>query len=216
MKLYTVPLSNFGNKSVIVAYEKNLPLEVVPPPGNELASPAYLAINPLGKVPALEVDGTVIPESEVINEYLEDRYPNPPLLPKEAAARARVRVLTRHHDLYLDPPMRALFFQMDPKTRNAEVVAESLAGSQKALDYLESRIGSPWAAGDAFTLADCALAPSIWYIVRILPAFGAADPLGSRPKTAAWFGRVQERPSVKRALEEQGKALAERMAGGQS
>ena len=215
MKLYTVPLSNFGNKSVIVAYEKNLDLEIVPPPG-ELASDAFLKINPLGKIPALEVDGTVIPESEVINEYLEDRFPNPPLLPKDPAARARVRVLTRHHDLYLDPPMRSLFFQMDPKTRNAEIVKQGLAGSEKALDYLESRIGSPWAAGDAFTLADCALAPSVWYIIRLLPAFGVDDPLGKRPKTAAWFARAEARPSVKRALEAQGKALAERMAAGQS
>ena len=215
MKLYTVPLSNFGNKSVIVAYEKNLDLEVVPPPG-ELASAEYLAINPLGKIPALEADGTIIPESEVINEYLEDRFPNPPLLPKDAVGRARVRVLTRHHDLYLEPPMRALFFQMDPKTRNAEIVAQSIVGTQKALDYLESRIGFPWAAGDQFTLADCALAPSIWYMARVLPAFGVADPLGSRPKIRAWFARAEERPSVKRALEAQGKALAERMAGGQS
>ena len=214
MKLYTVPLSNFGNKSVIVAYEKNLDLEIVPPPG-ELASAAFLAINPLGKIPALEVDGAVIPESEVINEYLEDRFPNPPLLPKDPAARARVRVLTRHHDLYLDPPMRALFFQMDPKTRNAEVVTQSLAGVEKALDYLESRVGSPWAAGDAFTLADCALAPSIWYVVRLMPAFGAGDAFAKRPKIGAWFARVEERPSVKRALEAQGKALAERMAAGQ-
>jgi glutathione S-transferase len=215
MRLYTVPLSNFGNKSVIVAYEKNLDLEIVPPPG-ELGSPAYLAINPLGKIPALDVDGAVIPESEVINEYFEDRFPNPPLLPKDAAARARVRVLTRHHDLYLDPPMRALFFQMDPKTRNAEVVKQSVEATTKALDYLEDRIGSPWAAGDSFTLADCALAPSIWYVIRLMPAFGAGDPFAKRPKLAAWFGRVSERPSVKRALDAQGKALAERMAGGQS
>ena len=211
MKLYTVPLSNFGNKSVIVAYEKNLDLEIVPPPGGELASAAFLAINPLGKIPALEVDGNVIPESEVINEYLEDRYPNPPLLPKDAAARARVRVLTRFHDIYLDPPMRALFFQMDPTTRNAEVVATSLAAVEKALDYLEGRIGGPWAAGDAFTLADCALAPSVWYVIRLMPAFGAADPFAKRPKVAAWFAQVSERPSVKRALADQGKALAERM-----
>ena len=213
MKLYTMPLSNFGNKSVIAAYEKGLDIEVVPPPG-ELSSAEYRAINPLGKIPALEVEGAIIPESEVINEYLEDRFPTPALLPKEAAGRARVRVLTRHHDLYLDPPMRALFFQMDPKTRNVEVVKQSLADVDKALDYLESRIGSPWAAGEAFTLGDCALAPSIWYVIRLMPAFGAGDALAKRPKIAAWFARVEERPSVKRALEAQGKALAERMAAG--
>jgi len=214
MKLYTVPLSNFGNKSVIVLYEKNADVEIVPPPG-ELQSAAYLAINPLGKIPALEVDGTVIPESEVINEYLEDKFPSPSLLPKDPESRARVRGFTRHHDLYLDPPMRALFFQMDPKTRDAEVVKQSLTGLEKALDYLESRLGSPWAAGDSFTLADCALAPSIWYVGRIAPAFGAGDPLAKRPKLKAWFERVQQRPSVKRAHDAQGQALKERMSANQ-
>jgi glutathione S-transferase len=212
MKLYTVPLSNFGNKSVIVVYEKNAPVEIVPPPG-ELKSAAYLAINPLGKIPALEVNGAVIAESEVINEYLEDKFPNPPLLPKDPEGRARVRGFTRHHDLYVDPPMRALFFQMDPKTRNAEVVKQSLADVESALDYLENRVGSPWAAGESFTLADCALAPSIWYVGKVAPAFGAADPVARRPKLKAWFERVQQRPSVKRALEAQGKALAEMMSG---
>ena len=208
MKLYTVPLSNFGNKSVIAAYEKNLNVEVVPPPG-ELKSATYLAINPLGKIPALEVDGTVIPESEVINEYLEDKFPSPPLLPKDPEGRAHVRGFTRHHDLYVDPPMRALFFQMDPKTRNAEVVKQSLAGVDSALDYLEPRIGSPWAAGESFTLADCALAPSIWYVGRIMPAFGAGDPFAKRPKLKAWFERVQAAPlreaSARRAGEGAGR-----------
>jgi len=157
----------------------------------------------------------VISESEVINEYLEDKFPSPPLLPKEPEARACVRGFTRHHDLYLDPPMRALFFQMDPKTRNAEVVKQSLAELDKQLDYLERRIGSPWAAGQSFTLADCALAPSIWYVGKIAPAFGAGDPFLKRPKLKAWFERVQQRPSVKRALEEQGQALAAMMSGGQ-
>ena len=212
MKLYTVPLSNFGNKSVIVVYEKGADVQIVPPPG-EPSSREYRAINPLGKIPALDVNGTVIPESEVINEYLDDKFPNPPLLPKDPESRARVRSFTRHHDLYLDPPMRALFFQMDPKTRNAEIVAKNLAEVGAQLDYLESRIGSSWAAGDSFTLADCALAPSIWYVEKLMPAFGAGDAFAKRPKLATWFKRVQERPSVKRALAAQGEALAAMMSG---
>jgi glutathione S-transferase len=210
MKLYTVPLSNYGNKSVIVIYEKGLNIELVPPPG-ELKSAEYLAINPLGKVPALQVDGLVIPESETINEYLEDKFPTPPLLPRDPEGRARVRSLSRLHDLYIDPPLRALFFQVDPKTRNAEVVKQSLADLAARLDYLEARIGTPWAAGEEFSLADCALAPTVWYVEKITPLFGAPDPLASRPKLKAWFTRVRERPSVKRALEAQGQALAEMM-----
>jgi glutathione S-transferase len=115
--------------------------------------------------------------------------------------------------LYLDPPLRALFFQMDPKTRDADVVKQSQTDLGAKLDYLEGRIGTPWAAGEAFSLADCALAPTIWYVRKIAPLFGAADPFASRPRLRAWFARVQERPSVKRALEAQGQALAARMSG---
>jgi glutathione S-transferase len=210
MKLYTAPLSNFGNKTVIVIYEKGLDVEIVPPPG-ELKSPEYLAINPLGKVPALQADGMVIPESETINEYLEDRFPTPALLPKDPEGRARVRMLSRLHDLYIDPPLRALFFQVDPKTRDAEVVKRSLADLAAKLDLLEAQIGSPWAAGSSFSLADCALAPTVWYVEKVAPLFGAADPFANRPKLKAWFARVGERPSVRRALDAQGQALAAMM-----
>ena len=213
MKLYTVPLSNFGNKSVIVVYEKKADVEIVPPPGSIKSPRTWRSIRSARSLRSGR--RTVIPESEVINEYLEDKFPSPALLPKEPEGRARVRGFTRLHDLYLDPPMRALFFQMDPKTRNAEVVKQSLGDLEKALNYLEGRLGSPWAAGDSFTLADCALAPSIWYVGKIAPAFGAGDPFAKRPRLKAWFERVQQRPSVKRALDAQGQALKERMSANQ-
>jgi glutathione S-transferase len=75
-------LSNFATKSRIVVYEKGLNIEIAPIPGAGPSSPEYKRINPLGKIPSLDADGTIIAESEVINEYLEDKYPNPPLLPK--------------------------------------------------------------------------------------------------------------------------------------
>jgi glutathione S-transferase len=214
MKLYTVPLSNFGNKSVIAMYEKGLPVEMTPPPGEGTKSVEYRAINPLGKIPCLEIDGTVVAESEVINEFLEDNFPSPPLLPKDAAARARVRFFTRLHDLYLDPPLRFLFGQVDPKTRSPKEIKAKLEEVQATLDLLESRIGTPWAAGEAFTLADCALPPTIWYVEKMLPMFGIREPFAERPKIHSWFRRAEERPSVKRALEAQGKALAAMMGGG--
>ena len=126
MKLYNMDLSNFATKSRLVIYEKGLNIEMAPIPGGALSSPEYAKINPLGKTPALDADGLLIPESEVINEYLEDKYPNPPLLPKSPEGRAKVRIFTRFHDLYLEPPLRALFGQMNPKTRDEKVVGEKV------------------------------------------------------------------------------------------
>jgi glutathione S-transferase len=215
MKLYGINLSNFATKSRIVVYEKGANIEIVAPPGG-MKSPEYLKINALGKIPALDADGTVIAESEVINEYLEEKFPSPALLPKIPEERAKVRLLTRFHDLYLDPPLRALFPQLNPKTRDEKIVNEKLAELQTRLDQLESMLAEPgnFAAGQDLTLADCALAPTTFFITNILPGFGANAPLEHRPKLAAWWSKVQERPSVKKALTEMAEAMKQMMGGG--
>src|SRR5438477_111580 len=82
MKLYNANLSNFASKCRLAIYEKNAKVDIVPIPGGDLQSPEYLKIYPMGKTPALEIDGEIIGESEVINELLEESFPNPPLLPK--------------------------------------------------------------------------------------------------------------------------------------
>jgi glutathione S-transferase len=215
MKLYGMNLSNFATKSRIVVYEKGVNVEIVAPPGG-MKSAEYLKINPLGKVPTLDADGTIIPESEIINEYLEEKFPTPALMPKSPEARARVRVFTRFHDLYLDPPLRALFGQLNPKTRDEQVVNERLTELQMRLDQLESMLAEPgsFAAGPNFTLADCALAPTIFFVTNVLPGFGAKTLLEHRPRLAAWWSKVQERPSVKKALDEMAEAMKAMMGGG--
>ena len=215
MKLYGLNLSNFATKSRIVVYEKGANVEIVEPPGG-MKSPEYLKINPLGKIPALDADGTVIAESEIINEYLEEKFPSPALLPKSPEARAKVRLLTRFHDLYLEPPLRALFPHLNPKSRDEKIVNEKLAELQTRLDQLESMLAEPgnFAAGQDFSLADCALAPTTFFITNILPGFGANAPLEHRPKLAAWWSKVQERTSVKKALGEMGEAMKQMMGGG--
>lgn len=214
MKLYNLNLSNFATKSRLVIYEKGANVSLVDVPGG-LGSDEYKKINPLGKIPCLDMDGTIIAESEVINEYLEEKFPNPALLPKTPEARAHVRSFTRFHDLYLDPPLRALFGQLNPKSRDDKVVNEKLTELQSRIDQLETMIAPPnnFAAGAEFTLADCALAPTTFFLTNMLPGFGAKPPLDNRPKLAAWWSKVQTRPSVGKALGEMGVALKAMMGG---
>src|SRR5271163_3158939 len=122
MKLYNVNLSNFATKSRLVIYDKGLNIEMVPIPGGALSSPDYAKVNLLGKTPALDADGMLIPESEVINEYLEDKFPTPPLLPKSPEGRARVRIITRFHDLFLTSTQEALASQLNPQNRNEKLL----------------------------------------------------------------------------------------------
>jgi len=207
MKLYSSDLSNFASKTRIAIREKGLNVELIKPPGGT-GSTEYRKLNPLGKIPALELDnGQVIAESETINEYLEERYPQNPLLPKDAASRALVRTFSRLNDLYLDPPFRSLLPQLFGKKLDVSFVQEKLAEINNRLDQLEGMIGSPWAAGDTFTLADAALTPTLFLIVNILPQFGVGSPVDSRPKLAAWWKQAQGRPSIRKTLDEQRTAL---------
>jgi glutathione S-transferase len=209
MKLYNMNLSNFASKCRIAIYDKGAKIDIVPIPGNDLKSPEYVKINPIGKTPTLDADGLIIPESETINEYLEDKFPTPPLMPKTPEGRAKVRTFTRFHDIYLEPPLRALFGQMNPKTRDEKVVNEKLTELNGRLDQLEKMLAdSGFAAGAEFTLADCAIAPTMFFAVNLLGMFGAKPPLEGRSKLAAWWNHVQTRPSVKKVLGEMGEALA--------
>src|SRR6266446_3707124 len=216
MKFYNLNLSNFATKSRIVIYDKGANIEICPLPGGSPGSPEYAAINPIAKVPCLDADGVIIPESELINEYLEEKFPTPPLLPKGPEARAKVRLLSRFNDLYVDPPMRALFGQLNPKTHDDKVVTEKLAELQRRLDQLEAMLAPPgnFACGPEFTLADCALAPTTFFLVNLLPGFGAKPAIEGRPKLAAWWEKVNTRPSVKKAVAEQAEALKAMMGGG--
>ncbi len=117
LKLYSRHASPFASRCRIQVYAKNLPIELVevPAPNPE----EYRALNPIGKVPALDLgDGNIIPESQVICEFLEARFPEPPLLPKDPETRARAAVLSRLADLYILPLFDPLADQLDPSTHN--------------------------------------------------------------------------------------------------
>ena len=214
MKLYNANLSPYSSRVRIAIYAKNLPVEIVAPPGG-LGSPEYKQLNPTGKVPALALDGQVIVESEVINEYLEDRFPTPSLRPSDPLARARMRTLSRFADLYLAPPLGALFGQMNPATRDTKLVGEKLAELETRLDQLEALIvAGPYAAGPELSLADCALCPVFFFLTRLLPAVGGKNPLDGRPRLALVGATVAKHPAVARVLAEQGEAMAQMMKAG--
>jgi glutathione S-transferase len=214
VKLFNADLSPYAARVRIALYAKGLPVEMVSPPGG-LGSPEYKRLNPTGKVPALEDGGGVVVESEVINEYLDDRYPTPALRPADPLARARMRALSRFADVYLAPPLTALFGQMNPATRDAKLVAEKLAEVSAKLDQLEALVvAGPYAAGGELSLADCALAPIFFFLTRLMPAVGGPDPLAGRPKLARVGEAIAKHPAAAKVLAEMGAAMAERMGGG--
>ncbi len=214
MKLYQLDLSPFASRVRIQLYAKGLDVELADPPGG-LSSDEYKKINPTGRVPALEVDGTVIPESTVILEYLEDRFPEPSLRPAEAPDRARARLIARCTDLYVAPPLLALFGQRDPATRDAKVVEEKLGELRSAFDLVEGFLApGPYAVGATLSLADCTLFPIFFFATRLLPLLGDKDPMAERPRLSAWWEAVRKDEAVAKVNGEMEKALQEFLAQG--
>lgn len=217
MKLYNAQLSPFAARCRIQIYAKGLDVKLAPPPGG-LSSDEYKAINPTGRVPALEVDGTVLPESSVICEYLEERFPKTPLLPPDPLDRARTRLLGRLLDADAVPSLVSLFGQLDPKTRDARVVSEALAALEPAYDTLERFLDEkgPFAAGPSLTLADCLLYPFFFYAPRIHPLLGSSPPQQGRPKLAAWLESVRQHEAIAKVDAELEEALGHYLSTGEA
>jgi glutathione S-transferase len=188
MKLYGPAFSPFVARVRTVLHHKGIDYRQEMPPGGSPKSGEYLRLNPIGKVPTLVDGDAAVPESEVICEYLEERFPQPPLLPATPAARAKVRLIGRVADLYVVVPMVSLFRQLDPTARNAELAEAGIAGVRDGLRLLDRFVESEdFAYGDGLTLADCAVPPVLFFVHYTLSFFGDHDPLRHHPKLDAYW-----------------------------
>ena len=219
MKLYQSYLSPFAARCRIQIYAKGIPdVEYCPPPGG-MSSDEFKTYNPTGKMPALEVDGHVVGESEVICEYLEDRFPTPSLRPESALDRAQVRLLSRVADFYVLDPLFKLLPYMNPTGRNQSVVDENLALLKANLavwdDYLTrgGYSGGGYAVGDSLTLADCAMVPALFVATRLLPMFGVAEPLAATSQLEQYWQGIQKDESCSRVLAEMTEGFKVLMGG---
>ncbi len=154
-------------------------------------------MNPYGKVPVLTDDGTVLYESCIINEYLEEKYPTPPLLPRDPAQKARARILIDYGMAHFDGPYQKLRMELmkDAKEQNAQIVASAKTDLKKLLQRFEDEIGDKqYLIGD-FSLVDADLLPRF----TRLEGFGVLpDP--ALPRLGKYLQRMKARPSVKAIL----------------
>jgi glutathione S-transferase len=201
MKLYYAAVSTYSQKALIALYEKGVPFEAVPVNlASAEARAEYEKVYPLGKVPFLVADdGWSVPESTIICEYLDDRFPDRPrLIPDGREAARQVRFMDRMCDLYVNEPVVELLFQK-VGFRAADETRAARARKQVgvAFGYLEQRLSQTgaWLCGDAFSMADCALIPPLFYAQ-------VSAPFTDRPALQAYWQRAQGRPSYQRVLAE--------------
>ena len=185
LTLYDADRCPYCARVRIVLAEKGLEYETVVVDLDD--RPAWIyEKNPLGKVPVLEEDVFVLPESEVINEYLEERYPEPPLWPADPAERAHGRLLVFRFDRLSDP-----YYAL---RRGDESARTELDEQLNDLDSLLA--GRPFLSGRDFGLADAAYLPWILRARSVL----SVD-LEPHAHLSDWVGRVSERPSVAAELD---------------
>jgi len=202
MKLYQVAVSPFAVRVRIAIYAKGLTPEFADPPGG-MGSDAYRKLTPFGKVPTVVCDdGTVIAESAVINEYLDEQFPALALLPAAPQERARARMLVQMTDAYVFARYLPLFSTVKSEGKTSSAVADGMEGVKEGLAALERFVDDDtYAVSDCLTLADCALAPALFYITEYAEEyFGAGDALDQCPKLKSYWVRIQADPHVARAL----------------
>lgn len=199
LKLYDFKSSPNCQRVKVVLAEKNLFYEIVPVDlrKQDQKKPEYLKLNPYGKVPVLSDDSTVLYESLIINEYLNEKYPDPPLLPKDPGGKAKARILIDYGMAHFDSAYQKLRMELmkDPKEQSQPVIDGAKSDLKKLLQRFEDEIGDqPYLMGD-FSLVDADLIPRF----TRLEGFGVLpDP--ALPRLGKYMERMKARPSVKAIL----------------
>lgn len=200
MLIYHTDHSPFVARVRMAVYAKGIDVEWVDPPDGP-SSAAFARISPLARVPVLVDQGVALPESEVILDYLEARYPVPSLTPADAASAARARLLARLADVYLADPLRELFEAAKAGTEAAGEVHEPVDRALAWIDhYLED--GSH-AVGNGLSRADCALVPLLFFVER-------CRSLQPHARLSSYWRRVVRDPVAGRVVEEMAQAQSRR------
>jgi glutathione S-transferase len=201
MKLYAHPFSSYCQKVLIALYENDIPFEFrMLAPGDERAAAEHEALWPLKRMPVLVDEGRTVVEASIIIEYLGIYHPGPMrLVPEAPHAALEVRMMDRFFDNYVMTPMQKIVSDRlrTAEDRDEHGVLEARNALDTAYRWLDGTMAArQWAAGGAFSLADCAAAPSLFYADWVHPIGQAL------PNVHAYRQRLLARPSFARAVNE--------------
>jgi len=194
LKLHYHPFSTFSRRVRIALLEKNIPCELVEVDMMARAhrGPAYLALNPYGRVPTLEEDGFVLYESTAILEYLEATHPTPPLVPADARGRAHVAMHMKLCDVQMARQTGTIIFpkRFLPKDRwDDAAMAQAKKEIEKHLEIVDGQLkGKDYLVGGRYSLVEVCYTP----FVEFLPLMEVTPPA----TVAAWVRRMLDRPSA--------------------
>jgi glutathione S-transferase len=203
LRLYFHPLASFCHKALIALYENDTRFEpVIVDLADAGSRAAFTAVWPMAKMPVLrdEARDCTVAESTIVIEYLDPRYPGVTrLVPADPDRAWQTRMWDRFHDHYVQEPMQKIVAdRLRPAGHNdPHGVEQAEAQLREAYGVLDQTMdGKTWAMGEAFTLADCAAAPALFYANTVVP-FG-----DTQTHIAAYLDRLMARPSFARVLKE--------------
>jgi glutathione S-transferase len=201
MKLYAHPFSSYCQKVLIALYENDTPFEFrLLTPGDERVAAEHAALWPLKRMPVLVDEGRTVVEASIIIEHLGLHHPGPVrLIPEDPRSALDVRMMDRFFDNYVMTPMQKIVFDSirAPAKSDRQGVAEARELLDTAYRWLDEAMrGRTWAAGETFSLADCAAAPALFYA-------DWTHPIGEASSSVhAYRRRLLARPSFARAVDE--------------
>jgi glutathione S-transferase len=199
LRLFDFKLCPYVRKTRIALLEKGLHWETtwVDLTKGEQKKPEYLAINPVGKVPALIDEAIVVHDSTIINEYLEDKYPQPPLLPRDPAMRARARSFEDYADTYLAPSLFKIMTNMrKPEAeRDHHQIKDGERELRDHLAFLDRELAGRQFFAGTLSLGDISLVPPLANYERAGYKIEAEF-----PNLAGWWERMKSRPSFASSL----------------
>ncbi|MBL8629433.1 MAG: glutathione S-transferase family protein [Rhodospirillaceae bacterium] len=214
MDVYGSILSPYVARVILAARHKGIKHKLKMPDGG-MKTPAYLAMNPLGKMPVIKDSGMTLYESSVIIDYLDAKYKKKRVIPSAAKDAAKARLIATIFAEYVQAPTMALLRQRDPATRDQKVIEEKIAEANRGLDVIEKLLsGKGWATGTKLTVADLYAVPCWFFVSAFLPQFGVADPTGGRKKLGKYVAKLNKEKLTATVMAEMGEALKNFRPGG--
>jgi glutathione S-transferase len=219
MKLYTGDLSPYSAKVRMQIYAKGIKDEVHFTLPADFRQGKFSETSPLGRIPVLVLDdGSIIPESEVISEYLEEVFPERSMLGSDPKIRADVRTLSRIADIYLMNNIFLALPQINRKTRSEPIRDMLMSQVTRGMGALEQHIWpntkeGEFAVGDTMTIADCTLVPALWMCQKTVPTLDVPNPIEGNPKVAAYWAKIQKNDIAAKVIAEIDAGLQRRLDG---
>ena len=204
--LYAVPESTYCARVRLVLELKSIEYIEERPAGGTYRSKDYRRLVPAGSVPAININGRILHDSDAIVELLEDLFGEPKLRPDDPLERAILKSITRFHDTRLEPALRTLFPLVgdSDKVQHAEQSVEVMNGHLDRLDALVD--STPYLGGETLSLADCAFATTLFMMEDIALSLGLEPRISQ--KISDWRSALYETDVVHQIIDQNRAAIA--------